>query len=293
MNKLNLVRLSKYGLIAEITDAQGGTPHLLLNLPTGRPTGFAAPPGLFESDKFSAATAHLTDADRREFAETDDSCAAAARALLAFAQAQQRIASAAKNDSLTVQGRAPIFAQSAMQALSALGEQYAALLAIAGQLDTQHSTLYAAPTPDTVAATVDAEVRAVYRAMRPGEQTAMCSVLGEPKYARLLLALVRAPLPLNDRDAELVKTAWNTAVAAAKPEEAATLTIARENNDWAQGLVRHLAAISANPSATGAGSVLDRFSAYQLLRPTGGAAVLGFSDAETSNFERRILQAAA
>ena len=142
------------------------------------------------------------------------------------------------------------------------------------------------PAADAATAVVDVEARALFRALPLQEQIQLLVASEE----RMLLALKRSPLALADeKQRELLETAWTARVADAQPEAVATLKIAEENHAWALGLVKHIASLidsSAPP-------VFDRFNAYKLLRPTGGAAVLGFEGNEVRVFERKLAQAAA
>jgi hypothetical protein len=54
-----------------------------------------------------------------------------------------------------------------------------------------------------------------------------------------------------------------------------------------------LADFLLNPSVSGTTGAIDRFKAYSILRPTGGAAVLDFNDHEIRTFERRLAEAQA
>lgn len=293
MNKFNLLTLRKYGVLAEVVSTEGGSPHLVINLPSGRRTGIAAPPFPFESNEFSTATAHLRDEERIEFKEHDPSCAVFAQVLLVLARQGQKAAAAMQNANLSPQGRHALVVEAQTAALAEIGRHYAALLAIGVTLERTHAELYAVPAADVASAIVDVELRAEFRAMSTANQIDALAKVGEPEFKRLLFALKRAPLPHSKPNAELLDEAWAAGVCKAKGEQAATLKIAQENHAWAMDSTVRVAAIVANPSTSGSAGEVDRFTAYEALRSTGGAGVLEFADHEVRSFERRIAQAAA
>lgn len=298
MNKFNLLRLKRYGVIAEISSTQGGSPVLKINLPAAggdlhRQLGFGGPPHFFESDRFSAATSHISDADKQRFVEVDDSCAVAAEVLDALARHGKKLAAAANNNKLSGDGKHEIAMEAATEALTTMGGQYAALERIGERLAREHKDLYAVPAADAAATMVDVETRTLFRQLPIADQMQLVVSVSAPNMRQLLMALLRTPLPLDPQHSTLVVNAWTEAVCESKGEQAATLKIAEENYDWANRLTKHLAGIVSNPNLSGTFGAIDRFAAYKILRPTGGAAVLNFTRDEILYFERRLAQAAA
>lgn len=298
MNKFNLLRLKRYGVIAEIVSTQGGSPVLQINLPRAddrlhRQLGFGGPPHFFESDRFSAATSHIPDPDKQRFVEVDDSCAIAAEALDALARHGEALGKAANNNKLSGDGKHAVAMEAATEALTTLGTQYAALMRIGGKLQREHAELYAVPAADVATTAVDIETRALVRAMADAEVVTILTRPQRPEHEPVLRALKRAVFPLREDLAQMLEDAWAARVCEVKGEQAATLKIAEENYDWAHRLTKYVASIVANPSLSGTHGAIDRFGAYKILRPTGGADVLEFKREEIAYFERRIAQAAA
>lgn len=294
MNKFNLTKLSKYGLLAEITHTSAGHPVIQLNFPANLeigPKAHEGPPHFFESDKFSAATSHISDGDRREFFESDESCTCAVRVLNALAKQGQAAAAAAADRTLSADGKLARRVDALATSLTIIGAQYASLLSIEAKLERQYAQLYAAPVADVVDALGDRELREWFSKLgRPEQMSRVVSEVADP---RLLVALKRSLVPLDSAIEEQVRNRWVNEIALAKPEQAATLKIAQDNNSWATRFTRFIASLASSPSLSGTNGAVDRFACYRILKPTGGAAVLEFKDQEIEMYERRLLEAAA
>jgi hypothetical protein len=287
VNINTLRRVKKFGMAAEIYSA-GGSPHLRLTLPNGTQTGFESPPHPFESDKFSAATAHLSDPERVEFYESDASCAIAGRVLLALARHGSQIADAVKESRLSEAGRAEIGVTATAAAVVSIAGLYAELEVIGKRLDAEHRALYSPPAPDVAGTLIDVEVRSAFRFK--GDQVELLTRLNEPSHERLLLALARAPLALDEPHQAWLTAAWTAHVAQHQPAAAAALTIAMENFGWAERLTKFIAGLLVSAAT---GSPLSRMNLYKLVKPTGGAAAFDFTQQETAHLDLRIEQAAA
>jgi hypothetical protein len=290
MNKLNLARLrAAYGISAEIVQSPGsGSAHLRIGLESGRAIGVAGPPRPHEDDRFSPATAHRPASERR-FIEPDPSIEVANDALDAFGRRERALSEARANRNLSDTGRTALARDDAAVALAGQGKAFAALTGIAGKLQKQRADLYAVPAASAVEVPADGELRAAFAAMTPAERAQALSKIagGDPRYTRLLTALSRAPLPLDDETTAAVNTAWLGKVAREKPDQVAALKAAEESSQWGMNLTQALAShIAGDPNAG-----LDRFSAFKLLRPTGGAAVLTFSPTEAEHLDLRLAAA--
>jgi hypothetical protein len=294
VNKLNLVKLKKYGVLAEITSTQAGHPVLAINLPAKLGSlGFAgAPTPAFEVDEFSTATAHLRDDDLREFKERDESVAAVVPVTTALAKQAAKVVEARSNTNLSVPGVLKIAVAALEASLTTMGTQFAKLTtAIKPDLQRQYDQLYAVPRPDAVEVVEDVEIRSYFRSLSAKDQHLRALKVGDEP--RLLFALKRTPVPLDDQVADLVRDAWVNAIALRNADKAATLKLAMDCNEWAVPYTKYIASFAASASLSGTSGAVDRFSLYQILKPTGGLAVLNFTDHEIAIHERRLQQAAA
>ena len=290
MNLNNLRRLNKFGLSAEIVAIPGGSSHLRLTLATGEQSGIAPPPHAHTSDRFSTDTEGLSDPDLMVFLENDPSTAIADRVLDAFARAGQKIATARRDSRLSEQGRNEACRAAMATAIVAVAEQYTKLSQIAVDLADEHSELYSPPAPDVSNTLIDVELRSAFRVLTDSDKVALLTNLAEARHARMLLALIRSPMHLADRDHGWVSDAWAAAIAKEEPNAVAEYTVGKENFEWAEQLARFVASWLVSVSS---GMSIFHEQLYTLVRSTGGAAAFGFTQQEMSHLELRLAQAAA
>ena len=290
MNLNNLRRLKKFGLSAEIVAIPGGSPHLRLTLTTGEQSGFASPPHVHTSDKFSTDTEGLSDIDLMVFEENDPSTAVADRVLDALARTGLKIATARADRRLSEQGCNEACRTAISTAIVAVAKQYTKLSGIASDLADDHSELYSPPAPDASSTLIDVELRSAFRGMTDGDKVALLTNLSEAHHARMLLALTRSPMHLGDRDHRWVSDAWDAAIAKEEPDSVARYKVGKENFEWAEQLARFVASWLVSLSS---GMSITREQLYLLVKDTNGKAAFDFTDQEVSHLELRLAQSAA
>jgi hypothetical protein len=101
---------------------------------------------------------------------------------------------------------------------------------------------------DVNAALEDREIRDNWKALPISKRTASLEAMARGDNARLLEALTRSPVPLEDHEAALVQSAWRDAVARREPKKAAELQNSRANVEWADSVVKAAAQYSGRSS---------------------------------------------
>ena len=85
---------------------------------------------------------------------------------------------------------------------------------------------------DAIEATEDGEVRAHVRSLAAEAQTALAQTLMDGKDDRILLALMRSPLPLTGVLAEALPEAWRRHVGRSDPDRSRALARGKELSEW-------------------------------------------------------------
>lgn len=268
--------------------------HVIVNYPPtevgvhGVTLGYASPPRIVRIDDVDPATEHLSVSERR-FLQDDASAREVAKALSVVDAWGVTIKRLAADENLSGNGKLRARVEAALLALSGLGTHYGALEEIRIKLERRHAEVFAVPPADAAAAIVDVEIRQELRGIDPTRQAEVLL----RKDPRLILALMRSPLPIGNEHVEkIVHEAWTAQVVSERPKEAGALALEESMNAWARGIVQFLGENQASPNLNGTSGALARFEVYKLLRQVGGVGLLKWMPDEANGYERRIAVAA-
>lgn len=299
MNLKNMQRLARLGVkVNLVPSANGrGRGHVEIIDSTGQFFGIAMPPHLFDSDRFSAATATSTDPNARMFEEHDPACEAAAQAMAAYSQYAHAAQRSLADKFLSPEGLTAAIKAAAQRALTVIDARYRLIADASRNLASMEAEILKVPEPAAGQQVVDVEARGLFRSLSPQEQLTVLTNVGKPEYQATLLALKRSPLPLplEENGAKLLDQAWRDHVSQQKPAQFKALTVGKENADWALSATHIFAGAVAYPRSKALmPATLSRLEAWQAVRENGpnGSEALGITEQDAANLEN-VLRAGA
>lgn len=134
---------------------------------------------------------------------------------------------------------------------------------------------------DFESAIADREIRDYWRGLKGKELEQARQTVANGSAARLLLALVRSPLPIGESDA-FVRRTWSESIARSHPVEVAQLERQKASLDWAKLVTGQVAHRVAKLSGWAPQRV------YEHVAPTGGWRIFGIQPADAANWDALI-----
>lgn len=164
----------------------------------------------------------------------------------------------------------------------------------ANEIDRREVALLAIPKLDPAASAVaveDAEARAWWRGLDHKGRADVLRTLanddpegvGFERYGRLWLALLRSPIPLPDRDLDVVRSLWERDRRAGNPAEAAYIERGRAALAWFDRAFGQAHGVSAGLTGWGRGRVAEWLASNPVRTKHAGA--FGFSPRDMANAE--------
>ena len=172
-----------------------------------------------------------------------------------------------------------------------LAQRYGAVADEEAALNAREVALSAVPSIDpthSAMAVEDREIRDFVRSLSIKERTDLLTRIdNEPGHERVMLALLRSPMGLN-QDAEFVRKVWNRTRRLANPTEAMSIDAGRRNVEWAKrGLV----------TAGAVAGVITKWDKTEMLRKLlantnpvvqKGYGVFGFTEMDAAREQRNV-----
>lgn len=250
MNISNPRKIANYGGHLVTT---GG--HVAMQSVIGRAYGFSAPPTWTDSTEFMPDTARHTDPNARWFLDSHVNLAAA-KAMLALPAHDYAMHQINADAGLSPAGRDEKRQEPRMVALKAIAQATADVATHGEALKAREDSLYSVPPlapTDAVGAIQDRSVIDHLNSQPAGKRLPLISGMGE----RQLAAVQRSLTPLEPAEAAMATSRYREAVAAREPAKAAELKAARENQDWAQGVVADAARYTARSTGLSPGEIAE------------------------------------
>jgi hypothetical protein len=290
MNPMNLKRLQLYGAIVRGLEGTGTKHHPEVWLPNGRLIGFARPPSLTSSDKFTASTAGLNDPERMEFVD-DEVSLLAIRSLMPLAKVAGVVAAMKKDTHLSDAGKRVRIVEAGAAAVRAVSEQAAALRKAETENSNMEVTLFDEPlklrSDDHIGIARDRELRdrflKVDGQVRP---QAMRHLFESTLREQVAGALLRSPFAVNDVIAKRAKDTWRAVITERMPDKVAAWRAQSEGIEWTRAVIGTAAAVTAEIAD------LQPRDIYKAAHAGGGIHVFGISDPQQRQFAHELAVAA-
>lgn len=135
----------------------------------------------------------------------------------------------------------------------------------------------------------DREIRDWLRSQAGADRAGVLQrMASDPGQERLLLAILRSPIPQSDHEVELARTAWNRRAAERDPAMALAVEQRRSVIEWSRSGLAQVAALALNHSRIEGRQVLRLILSSSNEVRKKGVGVFGFKPADVADMHRRL-----